>query len=238
MRGAKCTAMIFLVLTLFASWSAFRAYADTSETVSGSFQFTFVSQAYGTSVYTISYHYPKTVTTNSNLTITATVTINELTGYKVYLIDYGLTATVFSNGIALMGRVLGGNNNKYLYPGSHWGPLNITIPINSSDFDLSPGKSVEANISLQFIGDVWVNLPVNPYHYTDSNSSNIGSLSIASGTQPTPSYVYILPLGVIVLAGVVVTWIYYRKKSKRTIIHNQRIIEYENDHLDKQSASL
>ncbi|MFI5420366.1 MAG: hypothetical protein ACHQ1H_05315 [Nitrososphaerales archaeon] len=191
---------------------------NQSATISGNFQLAFDNQA-GMSTYTISYSYPSTVVWGNNVTIVATVQINNLTGLELYLKDYGLTATILSsNGFSAINQVLGGAPavsgppsqqppGVNLYQGSRWGPLSIEIPITRAQFGNPGVASLNASISLQFVGDVQNDRSANSgpgvTHY-DIGSRVIGSLEIRSGNQELlPYYVSAGIVGAAVVALVI-----------------------------------
>ncbi len=152
--------------------------------------------------------------TGSNLTITFTVEVNQLTGLKQYLIDYALLATVSaSNGQAVVQKVT--SNGRFLYSGSHWGPEAISVPINSTRFPVSSDNNLSAKITLEFIGDVQYDKPVN-YHYTENNSTYIGNLTIVPMTASAAvNFISLIVLSGFVFAAVGLILWYAVKSSMR-----------------------
>jgi hypothetical protein len=208
---AKChtiSILIFLLVLSISSHSSssprsIEAYAESqisARTVtSNSFQLTFVNPD-GTSEYTIVYSYPDIIQFNTNFTVQVTIFVTMLRGLKLYLVDYGLTLSVFdSQGGGVIKQIIG-TPGSYLYEGSHWGPLNVSIPINSSDVQMEPGNTIHANISLQFIGDVWYDRPIN-WHYYDSGTRSIGNISIIQTRNSTSGSYSILILATIVVSA-------------------------------------
>jgi hypothetical protein len=212
--------MVFLVLVVLVSTSINQSYSEApSAIISGSFQLSF-QNLNGASQYTIFYSYPKTVDWGSNLTITTTVTVNELNGAQLYLINYGLTTTVYaSNGRASVEQLLGGGQGEtigYLYAGAHWGPVNITVPVNEDNFGNISGQSMNASISVQFIGDVQYGASIfaSPYTAYQSGSGNIGNVSIVNVGTQTRTYLYVL-IGVSLAIVIVAASSYFVIRRKR-----------------------
>jgi hypothetical protein len=216
-RILRLTMILLLVLLLVQRSPPFRAQSQQS-TNSGSFQLVFENQA-GTSVYTILYSYPANVQWGNNLTITTTVEVKNLTGLELYLKDYGITATVSStNGFSVIGQILGGAPETagapsqqptgiHLFQGSRWGPLIIQIPVNRAQFGNPTSQTLNASITLQFIGDVQNDRSANSgpgvTHY-DIGSRIIGSLDIRSGNDDfLPYYLYAGILGVAIATLVI-----------------------------------
>lgn len=196
--------------------STFRASAEKNQSptfVSGSFQLSFTNTD-GTSEYTILYRYPLSVVLGSNFTIQVTVFVDMLSGLKLYLIDYGLTVSIFgSSGQVAMKQVLS-NPGMYLYAGSHWGPMNISIPISGPDFQNAQGDSNIANVSLQFVGDVWYDIPVN-WHYYDSGTRGIGNITIESSVgRIFPIAVVVTSASILAIVGITIFMIVCKMRRR------------------------
>jgi hypothetical protein len=215
-RRSTCLFLIFLIgVPNFFNIVGVSSQAQVPQ-ASGTYQMSFVSKD-GTSAYSVEYSYPKIVPLNSNFTMAVTVLVTELTSLKLYLIDYGVTVTIStSNGRAVVKQVLS-LPGHFLYQGSHWGPLNISIPINSTVFGPAQSAPYNANVSIQFVGDVWYDFPVY-WHYYDSQTQAVGNISIVA--QPGGNGVIpILTVAASVLAilGVTAVVLYFIRAKRKTV---------------------
>ena len=103
---------------------------------------------YGNTSYSVKCSYPSTAEVGSNLTISVTLHVNSLTGLVEYITNYGLVAQVFIGSQVLEGSVFGAENATFLYPGSSWGPNNITIPLTADNTGLAKGDSANATLGI------------------------------------------------------------------------------------------
>jgi len=154
------------------------------ETKSGSFAIEFQNAA-GKSQYTLIYAYPAEVSIGQNLTITTTLEVNDLTGVKLYVSNYQVSALVHSPGEQVVARTVSSNSGRILYPGGHFGPINITIPLRASDFGLASGQTTEANLSIGFVVQVWYDFPVENF-FTDTGSRDVGTVRIVNQASSSP----------------------------------------------------
>jgi hypothetical protein len=103
---------------------------------------------YGTTSYTISYSYPSTVQVGTNMNMTLTMRVNSLTGLVEYTTTYSLLVIVFIGSNQVVGNVTAPNGSPFLYPGSDWGPNNVTIPITAANTGLTAGQTGNASVSI------------------------------------------------------------------------------------------
>jgi hypothetical protein len=124
-------------------------------------QFEVTSQSYlGYAQFTVSYNSSATATVGTNLTVSATVTVDALTGAENDVRDYVLLVILFCNDRSVNSS-LGSSTptQRYLYPGAFWGPLNFSIPLTEEDTGLSPGQTANASVTLRLITDVSYDSP-------------------------------------------------------------------------------
>lgn len=114
------------------------------------------SQSYlGYSDFTVSYDVPRAAVVGSNLALTASVFVDNLTGGEDYVRDYVMTAVLVTDDRSVNASV--GSpipTQRFLYPGATWGPLNFSIPLTETDTGLSPGQTFNASLTLQLVTDV------------------------------------------------------------------------------------
>ena len=207
-------ALLFLTLTIRQSTEA----TASPSVISGTYNVTLTNYA-GTSQYTVEYSYPSTVNLGQNLTVTFTVIVNELTSLKLYLFDWGMQSILnspdgqpinYEQSVAILG--------DWLYPGSHWGPINITIPISSANFSISEGSTYQTSVSLYWIADVQYDYPYS-WHYYENQQTVVGNLTITniSKSSPTSSstYSYLAIAGVGIVIVVVGIWAVSSRKKVR-----------------------
>ena len=143
----------------------------------------------GVSNYTIHYSYPGRIIVGSNLTVTATLEVNTLTGLKLYIRHYRFDAFVFASG-TLVSHATNASDifASPLYSGAHWGPRTLLMPINSTNAGIKPGDTVQANVTLSFLTDVYHDFPISSFS-SEAGRSTIGSVVLASpGGQTTTAY--------------------------------------------------
>jgi hypothetical protein len=110
---------------------------------------------YGNTSYSVKYSYPSTAEVGTNLTITVTLHVDSLTGLVEYTTNYGLVAELFVGSQHLEGSVSSTQNATFLYPGSYWGPNNITIPLTANNTGVVQGESENATLSITLRDSVY-----------------------------------------------------------------------------------
>src|SRR5271169_4530523 len=189
---------------------AHAAVQDTSGTVQvGN------SLQYGTTSYSVKYSYPSTIDVGSNLTISVTLHVNAFSGLVEYVTDYKLAAEVFIGGEALQGSVAGSQNASFLYPGSSWGPNNVTIPLTAADTGLATGKSANATLCVTLPDSVYYGgQQLNVYVTEPAMQGEAGGLliqnpvtststssTVSGGAQTFLPYVILLVAGAAMMVG-------------------------------------
>lgn len=226
-RGAGRRADLFpalgTVLLMFLLAPAVGAFADVQST-SGAVQLG-NSLQYGSTSYTVRYSYPSTVQVGTNLTITVTLHVDSLTGLVEYVTNYGIVAGVFVGDQRLEGSVSSGQNSTFLYPGSSWGPYNITIPLTANNTGLIEGSLANGTVSLT-LGDTvyYGSQQLNVYVTEPPMQGAAGSLviqnavrsTVTSTTAPGPGHDY-FPYAFMVIAGVVLILgsVFWPRKTDR-----------------------
>lgn len=124
-------------------------------------QFEVTSQSYlGYAQFTVSYNSSATAVVGTNLTVSATVLVDNLTGAEEYVRDYVLVAILFCNDHSVNSSVGSPTPTQtYLYPGAHWWGLNFSIPLTKGDTGLSPGQTANASLTLRLITDIEYDSP-------------------------------------------------------------------------------
>jgi hypothetical protein len=153
--------------------------------VSGSF-YVVVPSSQGTSSYTVVWSYPATVEWGQRVNFSASLYVNGLTGLKLFVDTYELSALVDLPGKGFVGQ---GNASSFfgcdrprgcgsplIYPGAHWGPENITMQMGSQG-SAGPQKDTNASVSFGFVTTVWYDSPVLQ-DYQDSGSKVVGNMTI------------------------------------------------------------
>ena len=179
--------------------------------VSGSFPISFQS-ANGNSEYTVIYKYPSEVTIGQNLTISVEVQINQMDGLKLYLISYGLIATVHLDDGRILTCQLQVPLDRYLYQGAHIGPLNLVIPINASNNSVGISQSTSGQLELRFVGDVYYSNPIGT-DLAESSSEDVGSVAFSEQSQNNQ---YVPYAATVVVAVVAVLLAYATFRTRRT----------------------
>lgn len=124
-------------------------------------EFEVTSQSYlGYAQLTVAYNATATASVGTDLAVTATVSVDNLTGSEQYIRDYVLVATLLCDD-RTVNSSLGSPvpTQRYLYPGARWGPLNFSIPITEGDTGLAPGQTANASLTLDLITDVSYDSP-------------------------------------------------------------------------------
>jgi hypothetical protein len=124
-------------------------------------QFEVTSQSYlGYAQFTVSYDTPASAVVGKNLSVTAVVTVDDLTGAENDVRDYVLLVIVFCNDHSVNSSQGSPTpTQRYLYPGAFWGPLNFSIPLTEADTGLSPGRAANASVTLRLITDISYDSP-------------------------------------------------------------------------------
>ncbi|MDA4115463.1 MAG: hypothetical protein OK442_02775 [Thaumarchaeota archaeon] len=124
-------------------------------------QFEVTSQSYlGYAQFTVSYNTPASAVVGANLTLSAVVTVNDLTGAENDVRDYVLLVILFCDNHSVNSSQGSPTpTQRYLYPGAFWGPLNFSIPLTEEDTGLSPGDTANASVTLRLITDVSYDSP-------------------------------------------------------------------------------
>lgn len=201
-----------LVIFLFAAFVAtmqLDVWASSVQYVSGSYNLTLSNYA-GVSEYTIDYRYPATVNVGQTFNVTVTVLVDELTELKLYVYDWGVVSTLNSPaGPPVSDQMTINNAYHYLYAGSHWGPVNVSIPITSGNFSVTSGKSYVSSVDLEWIADVQYDRPYN-WHFYESNVTDLGNVTLLNQAQSGASNIFLhtyLEVGGVIF-GVVATLIF------------------------------
>src|SRR5438132_7296636 len=141
----------------------------------------------GTSGYTVFYYVPPTAKTGSNLNVSVLLYVDTLTGLKLYVRDYGLTVAVdLGKGHTIIRSAnVSIVEQKWLYPGGRWGPLNISLPITEQDTGLAPGQAVRANVTISLLATIWYDSPIFNY-LPESGDGRVGSVYV-QGVGPAVS---------------------------------------------------
>lgn len=149
--SSRCLLVATLAMLLMGTALAHPASAESFTR-----QFEVTSQTYlGDAELTVSYNASAEAVVGGNLTVTAMVSVDNLTGAENYLRDYVLVATLLSDDRSVNTSVGSPTpTQRYLYPGARWGPLNLSIPLTQTDTGLFPGRTVNASLTLSLITDV------------------------------------------------------------------------------------
>jgi len=165
----------------------------------------------GTSGYTIFYYVPPTAETGSNLNVSVLLYVNTLTGLKIYVRDYGLTVAVdLGKGHTIIRSAnVSVVEQKWLYPGGRWGPLNISLPLTEQDTGLAPGQAVRANVTISLLATIWYDSPIFNY-LPESGEGRVGSVYVqgvghaVSGSSTIVSFLLITSGAVLLVSRVVI----------------------------------
>jgi hypothetical protein len=179
-------------------------------TVSGMFTVVFPG-AQGTSSYTVVWSYPASVVQGKNLTVVASLFLNGLTGLKLYVDTYTLSAFIDLPGKGFLGEGNvssfsgcnrpGGCGSPLIYPGGHWGPENITVATGNPSIVLSRGNYT-AEVSVGFVTSVWYDRPVS-LDYQEYGSKVVGNVTIMSTQSAASPGSLVQYLGFVAFGGAV-----------------------------------
>jgi hypothetical protein len=189
--------------------------------VSGSFSAGVVEED-GVSNYTIRYTYPERVIVGTNLTVTATLEVNALTGLKAYIRHYRFDVFAFVSG-TLVSRATSASDAfaTPLYAGAHWGPQRLLMPINSTNAGVRPDETVQANVTLSFLADVYHDFPISSFS-SEAGRSTIGTVILTSPSGQTALANEEAALVVAVSTAVVILVLVKRTLTKRSGVHAPR----------------
>ena len=168
--------MVFLILVQ----NIYAAVQNTSGTTQLSNTLTV-----GDTAYSVEYSYTSTAQVGTNLTITFTLHIDSLTGLIEYLYSYSLVADVSIGQHELSGSAFSSNGADYLYPGSSWGPNNITIPLTADNTGLAKGASTNATVSVTQEDTEWWGGQLSIFQTEPAMQGAAGSLVIQNSVAPT-----------------------------------------------------
>lgn len=177
-RLLPALSLVFLLLPL-QSISAVQ-YVTGSATVGNTLQ-------NGTTSYSLEYSYPAVAQVGQNLTIQATLHVNQFSGELEYIAAYALLAQVVIGGYALSANATVAAGPNYLYPGGSWGPENLTVPLTAADTGIPKGSSENASVSITLSDYVYVGLPFLTYVTEPPMQGNAGTLVIENGVQTSSS---------------------------------------------------
>src|SRR6266571_2062188 len=186
--------------------------AVSSEIRSGSFELS-NQDTYGTSMYTIRYSYPATVNIGTNLTIQILVVVDQLTGLKTYVQDYGAVVTLNIDATHTPTKTVHIHpGSDFLYQGAHWGPVNVSLPLNELNTGVGVGQEYGANLTIAFADYVWLTSPVLNYA-PESGSKAVGTVTIQNQSPSTDLGLYLPYLAVAVGIALVLISILIGKKK-------------------------
>jgi hypothetical protein len=163
--------------------------------------------ASGKSSYTLLLESPDEVTSNSNWTITTTLRIDHMDTFKTFVFFSSMIITIETeNGDQMkkdiqFGHFPIGEFPDRLYPGSRWGPNDITFDLSEEDIDIPFGGSTIAGIFItvniaEFLYQPFraEQLPETTY---ETFALNAGSVKLSDeGNLITEYFIYILGLAV------------------------------------------
>jgi hypothetical protein len=139
----RCLSVLVAVILLARGLGAYGQVQETSGVVQlGN------TLQYGTTSYSVMCSFPSTADVGTNLTITFTLHVNSFHGLVEYVTNYRILAGVFIGSQHLQGLSSSTQNSSFLYPGSTWGPNNITIPLTANNTGLARGQSANATVSI------------------------------------------------------------------------------------------
>jgi hypothetical protein len=189
-KRAKFKRFLPLLLVMILLIQCQKTYAAVQST-SGSVQLGNTLQ-YGATAYSVEFSYPSTAEVGTNLTIALTLHVDSLTGLVEYIYNYQLIAKVFVGANALDGNASMANNGTFLYPGSSWGPNNVTIPLTAENTGLAKGASANATVSVTLMDGVYYGGGLVVFNSEPAMEGAAGSLAIrnpADGGSATTSQI-------------------------------------------------
>jgi hypothetical protein len=139
----------------------------------------------GDTAYSVDYSYPSTAQVGTNLTLVLTLHVDSLTGLVEYVANYGLVVDVFLGQNELNGSLYSINGAPFLYPGSTWGPNNVTIPLTQGDTGLAPGASTNASVTIMLEDTLWWGGQLSIFHTEPAMQGSGGSVLIENPSGST-----------------------------------------------------
>jgi hypothetical protein len=122
----------------------------------------------------------------TNLTIAVTLHVNALTGLVEYLYDYRIVANVYVGTQRVLNGSVNGVYLRFLYPGSTWGPNNVTIPLTEANTGLAKGESANATVTITLGDTVWIAGPQISLYLTEpAMQGSAGSLVVQNAVATT-----------------------------------------------------
>jgi len=142
--------------------------------------------AYGNTAYSVDYSYPSTGQVGSNLTVMVSLHVIALTGLVEYVNQYRLHLSVaVGTQHVLTGDVASDQNSSHLYPGSTWGPFNVTIPMTESNTGLVKGQSANATMTVALQDQIWYAGNIQVWITEPPMQGTAGGLVIQDGVTTT-----------------------------------------------------
>lgn len=201
----RCLSVLAAVILLAGGLGARGQAQDTS----GVAQLSNTLQ-YGTTSYSVTCSFPSVAEVGTNLTITFTLHVNSFSGLVEYATNYRVLAGVFVGSQNLQGLVSGTQNSSFLYPGSTWGPYNITIPLTANNTGLARGQSANATVSITLQDSVYYGGQLALYTTEPAMQGVAGSLVVENGvaissstSTPSSTGQDYVPYAILVAAGAV-----------------------------------
>jgi hypothetical protein len=143
---------------------------------------------YGNTAYSVDYRYPSQVEVGSSLNVEVTVHVNALTGLVEYVTAYRVIVNVFiGTQHFLNGDLISEVKAPYLYPGGHWGPVNVSIPITEENTGVAKGQSTNASVSVTLQDSVWYGTPRLVYETEPAMQGGAGTLVIQNSVPSNNS---------------------------------------------------
>ena len=147
---------------------------------------------FGTTSYSVTWAHPSIAQVGSNLTISVTLKVDNLTGQIDYILQQRIIVDVFVASAVLNGSVIPAKNATNLYSGSTWGPFNITLPLTETNTGLAKGASTNATVSVTLEDTVLYATPsnlVSPYGQSTEPAmqGSAGSLIVQNQVSSTNS---------------------------------------------------
>ncbi len=137
---------------------------------------------YGNTAYSVDYSYPSVAQVGKNMTITVFLHVDALTGLAEYIISYQVRAQVsIGTQKTIVGSVIGTLADPNLYPGSVWGPKNITIPLTANNTELATGKSANASVLITVDDTIKYGGQISTYITEPAMEGGAGTFVIQNG---------------------------------------------------------
>jgi hypothetical protein len=187
-----------------------------SGTIAGSFKVTDTNNN-GLSEYLVRFQYPARVDVGSNFTVQVVVEVQNLTGLKLYVTSYGVSAilTDLAGNLLATGSVQPVTGVR-IYPGGHWGPLNVTLFVQSSPSGAQSGGTENGSLTISIFTMVWYDEPLTN-NYPDSGSREAGTVFVQTeapnGYNLQLPVIILLAIAGVLLAVVLVPTIRGRRKK-------------------------